>query len=90
MTEEPIRVPFKRWRHKARGFIVHVVSVVNYQGKHGYYTTVVVRANRASPVGVAATMSWPGEKFLAAFEPAGRRIRRLTRWQRLDQNPGNI
>lgn len=78
MTDEPIRIDYKRWRHKDRGYIVTLVSVLNYKGKHGYLTSVTVQQKGASRPAV-----WPGETFVRTFEPAGRRIRRLTRWQRL-------
>lgn len=84
MTEEPVKIAFKRWRHKGRGYIVHVVSVLNYQGKHGFFTSVSVQQKGHRPT------TWPAETFLRTFEPAGRRIRKLTRWQRLEKDPDSI
>ena len=75
---EPIEIKFKRWRSKEHGYLVEVVEVLNYRGKHGVITRVVVERK-----GMTRRNSWLGWTFLNAFTPVGRRTRRKSRWERI-------
>lgn len=72
---EPVKIDYKRWKHKERGHIVEVFQVLNFLGKHGYHTVVVVEEQ-----GKPRRVTWPAKTFLRIFQPYGRRMRRLSRW----------
>lgn len=74
---EPTPIEYKRWRHKERAYLVEVFQVLNFRGKHGYHTVVVVERKGAR------STSWPAKTFLKLFEPYGRRMKRKSRWERL-------
>ena len=75
---EPLQIEYKNWRHKERRYWVVVVEVLNFRGKHGFNTSVVVEHK-----GLTGTRSWPAKVFLETFEPMGRRMRRKSRYDLL-------
>ncbi len=77
--EDPVEIPYKKWRHRVRKSIVQVTAVHHYRGHEGcYYTTVTVEG-RSSPHPVV----WPSKVFLETFEPVGRKIKIKSAWERL-------
>jgi len=78
---EPVKIEFKRWRHKDRGYIVEVEKTVNYRGKHGYLTIITTKRK-----GVAKRTSWYAATFLKAFVPVSRRLRPKSRWELLKED----
>lgn len=78
---DPIKIEFKKWKHRERGYIVSVTEVRNFRGKHGYHTVVVVERK-----GEPALRSWPAKTFLRTFEPYGRRLKIRSRWARLGED----
>lgn len=69
LTDKPVEIPYKRWKHKDKGYIVTVYGVRNYLGKHGYLSVVDFREKD----GPERTM--PATGFLKAFSPIGRKLK---------------
>lgn len=78
LPDAPVEIPYKRWRHKARGYVVNVIEVSNTLGNHGYLTYVRVEGKGQKP----RIKTWPAQAFLEAFEPVVKR-RVMTRYQRI-------
>lgn len=76
--DRPVKIEYKRWRHKTRAYTVEVFQVENFRGKHGWFTMVSVIRK-----GESKMTSWPSGSFLKEFEPYGRRLKRKTRYARL-------
>lgn len=73
----PIEIPYKRWRHKDRGYLVTVLEVHHRLGEHGWLTTVrVLCTDWPRP------KSWPAQVFLNTFESVVKR-KVMTRYQRI-------
>ncbi len=79
-SPEPVKIEYKRWRNKDKGYIVEVFEVRNFSGKHGFHSVVVTERE-----GTERRVSWPARTFMRVFEPCGRRLRRLSRWERIDR-----
>ncbi len=69
---KPYEISYRRWTHRQQGYVVVVIEVLNFVGKHGHYATVKVQGSRLNP---KKSVSWSAERFLAEFEPKGRKIR---------------
>lgn len=76
-TTEPVAIPYRRWRHRRDLSIVEVESVRNHCGRHGYYTTVLVRDKKGQ------SSLWPAKVFIQNFKPVGRKKIALSAWARL-------
>lgn len=72
---KPYEIAYRRWTHKRHIYVVVVIEVLNFVGKHGHYATVKVQGSRLNP---KKEMSWSAERFLEEFEPKGRKIRAKT------------
>ena len=77
-TADPVEIRHNRWRNKAKGYEVKVVSTRTFHGKHGFYSTVTVVEK-----GTKAEVRWPALAFVQAFEPLGRPRSIKSVWQRL-------
>lgn len=77
-SPEPIKIEYRRWKNKKRGYVVEVEGVHHSQGKYGWYATVKVREK-----GKEKVVTWPGRTFLRTFEPIGRKLRIPSSWERL-------
>lgn len=78
---EPIAIEYKRWKNKKKGYKVELVGVHHNQNSGGlWYTQVVVRGSAFSET---TRVVWPVKTFLRMFKPIGRKMRILTRWERL-------
>lgn len=75
--DEPVEIPYKRWKHKTKGYIVTVYAVRNYQGAHGFHSVVIVHD------GHGKAKSWVAKAFLETFEPIGRKMKVKRWWERI-------
>lgn len=76
LPAEPVEIPYKRWRHKEKGYTVNVIQVSHTLGKLGYLTMVRVECKGLPPA------SWTAATFLKTFEPVVKR-KVPTRYQRI-------
>jgi hypothetical protein len=81
--DEPVAIEYKRWRNKRGGYVVVVLEVHHSQGKHGWFSRVVVCGNRTSK---EKRVMWPGTVFLRTFEPIGRKLKIPSRWDRIGKD----
>ncbi len=79
-SDEPAKIEYKRWRCKRHGYVVEVLAVHHRRGPLGRYSTVIVKGSRRGP---DKQVSWEASVFLRTFKPLGRKLRVLTRWDRL-------
>jgi len=78
---DPLTIPYKRWRNLRHRYLVEVVDVQSYSGKALMtYRTVMVRRVKGHE-----ERTWPAEVFLKTFEPVGRKLRKKTAWDRLQE-----
>lgn len=82
-SDEPIAIDYKRWKSKRGDYVVVVQGVYHKEGKHGWYTQVAVLGSRTSK---SKRVVWPARVFLRTFEPVGRKLRILTRWERIGKD----
>lgn len=77
---DPRSVPYRRWRNLRHRYLVEVLDVHNYRGESGDYRTVTVRRVRGHE-----ERTWSVDSFLRAFQPVGRKIRKKTAWDLLQE-----
>lgn len=59
-----------KWRHIRDGYSVEIANIQNFEGKHGFYTTITVKGTKHSRT---KTQVWPADTFRSYFEPIGRK-----------------
>ena len=74
-------VPYRRYRHRESGYVVEVLSVEAHSGQAVTFKTVRVKGTLLNP---ERETSWNLESFLQLFAPVGRKLRRKTAWDHLD------
>lgn len=80
-SEDPLAILYKRWRNRRHRYLVDVVDVKSYSGPAlPTYRTVAVRRVRGHEERV-----WPAEVFLKTFEPVGRKVKKKTAWELLQE-----
>jgi len=79
----PFETGFYKWRHSTQGYLVEVLDVRNFLGKHGYYSTVLVRGTRQRQ---DSTKVWSADLFRANFEPVGRKKKAKSALDRVLEN----
>lgn len=72
----PVAIPYKRWKSKAKSYVVTVTAVTYKRGTKAEVTYVTFTDGKK-------TWSWSSEAFLRAFDPVGRKLRPKTVWQLL-------
>jgi hypothetical protein len=72
---KPYEVSHRRWVHRQQGYIVVVLEVLNFIGKHGHYATVKVKGSLRD---TKKEVTWSAERFLADFAPKGRKMKAKT------------
>jgi hypothetical protein len=78
---DPLAILYKRWRNRRYRYLVDVVDVKSYSGAAiQTYRTVTVRRVKSHE-----TRTWPAEVFLRTFEPVGRKVKKRTAWEILQE-----
>ena len=77
LTESPVEIPYRRWKHATRGYIVTVYAVRNYLGDHGFHSVVIVHDQHNTE------RVWAAPIFLKTFKPIGRKLRIKSWWERI-------
>lgn len=80
MPKDPLAIKYKRWRNRSFGYLVDVVDVKDYVGASFYRVVTVQRVRQVGP-----TRTWAAEVFLRTFEPVGRKLRKRTAWDLLQE-----
>lgn len=76
---DPQAVLYKRWRNRRFGYLVDVQGVRDFQGATSYREVSVRRVKGHG------SRTWPAEVFLRSFEPVGRKMRKRTAWELLQE-----
>lgn len=84
ITKEPIDIQHVKWRHRTLGYRVTVMSRLNYSGKEGCYTDLLVKGTRRDP---NKEVHWSGQLFLKMFKPVGKKTFPTSVWSTLSSNP---
>lgn len=78
---DPLAIEYKRWRNRHHKYLVEVIDVKDWNGKAlASYRSVLVRRVRGQE-----QRSWPAEVFLKTFDPIGRKVRKRTTWEILQE-----
>jgi hypothetical protein len=74
-------VLYRRWRNLRHRYLVEVLDVQDYRGTAiSTYRTVKVKRVKS-----LEERTWPVEVFLRSFEPVGRKLRKKTAWELLQE-----
>lgn len=80
LATKPFETSYKKWRHLKQGFVVKILGVQHYPGKHGLYSTVTVLGDVGDP---KREKVWSAEIFRKHFEPVGRKQKTKTALDRV-------
>lgn len=79
MSQPNPEIRHKRWRHKALGYEVTVLAVLNYGSASDMRSTVTVDRTQFSQ----QKRTWDARRFVSEFQPIGRPQKVKDFWARL-------